>query len=305
MFKKYNGIVIAGPTGVGKTDISIGIAKKIKGEIISADASQVYKEMDIGTAKITREEMGEVAHHLIDIIDCGEDYSVGNFEKDVNKILLNLEKEKKNVLLVGGTGLYIKSITDGFSELPSKNEKIRKNLEKKSLEELQVQLKKLDGKAYEEIDIYNKIRLIRAIEVCIITGGKFSKLKKQNKKGNNYEFLKILLVRDRDELYERINTRVDKMLKAGLLEEVKKIYNNYNDKLYKINAIGYKELFQYFNGNCSLENAIENIKKESRKYAKRQFTWFKKEKEYVVYNLSKMSESEVIDDILKKYNFLI
>ena len=153
--KKYNGIVIAGPTAVGKTNMSIKLAKILKAEIISADASQVYRKMDIGTAKITKDEMQEVKHHLRDVAEIGEDYSVGDFEKDVNEILNNFNENNKNILLVGGTGLYIRAITDGFSNLPTKDEKLRNELNIKSLNELQEQLKILDEKAYNEIDKQN------------------------------------------------------------------------------------------------------------------------------------------------------
>ena len=305
MDKKLKGIVISGATGVGKTDLSIKLAKRLNADIISADASQVYKFLDIGTAKVTEDEMQGIKHYMIDVVEPDEDYSVGDFEVEVNKILHEKEENDENVILVGGTGLYIRAITDGFSDLPTKDEKIRKDLEKKSLEELQEILKELDLQAYNEIDLNNKLRLVRAIEVCKITGGKFSELRVKNIKKNNYNFLKVFLTRNREELYERINKRVDIMIQKGLVEEAKKVYNNYEDSLYKISAIGYKELFNYFDGKVSLEEAIEDIKRESRRYAKRQMTWFRKEKDYLIYNLSEISEKEIIEDILRNYdNFL-
>lgn len=305
MDKKLKGIVISGATGVGKTDLSIKLAKRLSADIISADASQVYKFLDIGTAKVTEDEMQGIKHYMIDIVEPDENYSVGDFEVEVNKILHEKEENDENVILVGGTGLYIRAITDGFSDLPTKDEKIRKDLEKKSLEELQEILKELDLQAYNEIDLNNKLRLVRAIEVCKITGGKFSELRVKNIKKNNYNFLKVFLTRNREELYERINKRVDIMIQKGLVEEAKKVYNNYEDSLYKISAIGYKELFNYFDGKVSLEEAIEDIKRESRRYAKRQMTWFRKEKDYLIYNLSEISEKEIIEDILRNYdNFL-
>ena len=278
MNKKLKGIIISGATGVGKTDLSIKLAKRLNADIISADASQVYKFLDIGTAKVTEDEMQGIKHYMIDVVEPDEDYSVGDFEVEVNKILHEKEENAENIILVGGTGLYIRAITDGFSDLPTKDEKIRKDLEKKSLEELQEILKALDLQAYNEIDLNNKLRLVRAIEVCKITGGKFSELRVKNIKKNNYNFLKVFLTRNREELYERINKRVDIMIQKGLVEEAKKVYNNYEDSLYKISAIGYKELFNYFDGKVSLEEAIEDIKRESRRYAKRQMTWFRKEK---------------------------
>ena len=296
------GIVIAGATGVGKTNLSIKLAQKINAEIISADASQVYKELDIGTAKVTQEEMQGIPHYMIDVVNPDEDYSVGDFERAVNDILNeNVNKSEKNIIIAGGTGLYIKSITDGFAKLPSKDEKIRAELESKSIEELQEILKKIDEKSYKEIDLFNKLRLVRAIEVCLLTGGKFSELRVQNVKKNNYKFLKIFLTRNREELYERINKRVDIMISKGLINEARKIYDNYQKSLYKISSIGYKELFSYFERKIILEEAIEEIKKESRRYAKRQMTWFRKEKNYIVYNLSEISEDEIIKDILKKW----
>ena len=302
MNKKLKGIIISGATGVGKTDLSIKLAKRLNADIISADASQVYKFLDIGTAKVTEDEMQGIKHYMIDVVEPDEDYSVGDFEVEVNKILHEKEKNAENVILVGGTGLYIRAITDGFSDLPTKDEKIRKDLEKKSLEELQEILKALDLQAYNEIDLNNKLRLVRAIEVCKITGGKFSELRVKNIKKNNYNFLKVFLTRNREELYERINKRVDIMIQKGLVEEAKKVYNNYEDSLYKISAIGYKELFNYFDGKVSLEEAIEDIKRESRRYAKRQMTWFRKEKDYLIYNLSEISEKEIIEDILRNYD---
>ena len=294
--------MIAGATGVGKTDLSIRLAKKIDAEIISADASQIYKELDIGTAKITDEEMQGVKHYMIDVASPGEDYSVGDFERDVNNILNeNSCKNGKNIIIAGGTGLYIRSITDGFAKLPSKDEKIRKKLESKSLDELQETLKKLDEKSYEEIDLSNKLRMVRAIEVCLLTGGKFSELRTRNVKNNDYDFLKIFLTRNRDELYDRINRRVEIMIAKGLVGEAKKVYNKYTERLHKISSIGYKELFMHFDGKITLDEAVEEIKKESRRYAKRQMTWFRKEKDYIICNLSEMSENEALDEILKRW----
>ena len=296
------GIVIAGATGVGKTDLSIKLAQKINAEIISADASQVYKELDIGTAKVTQKEMQGIPHYMIDVVNPDEDYSVGDFERAVNNILNeSCQKNGKNVIIVGGTGLYIKSITDGFAKLPSKDEKIRAELEIKNLQELQEMLKELDEKSYSEIDLSNKLRLVRAIEVCLLTGEKFSELRTKNIKNNNYKFLKIFLTRDRNELYDRINKRVDIMISKGLIDEARKIYDKYEKSLYKISSIGYKELFLYFDGKITLEEAVDEIKRERRRYAKRQMTWFRKEKNYITYNLSEISENKIIKDILKEW----
>ncbi|MDR2879049.1 MAG: tRNA (adenosine(37)-N6)-dimethylallyltransferase MiaA [Fusobacteriales bacterium] len=295
------GLVIAGPTGVGKTDLSLRLAEKLKTEIISADSMQIYKGMDIGTAKIKPEEMNGIRHYIIDIVSPDKDYSVGNFESDVNKILSEKEKNNENIIIAGGTGLYINAVTDGISELPDKDENLRGTFSEKSLEELQKELYILDPESYNKIDIKNKVRVVRALEVCILSGEKFSVLKSKNIKKNNFSFLKILLLRDRQELYDRIDRRVDLMMQKGLLEEAEEIYGKYSSSLYKINAIGYKELFSYFDGELSLDEAVDKIKTESRRYAKRQMTWFRKEKDYYIYNLSVRSETEIFEDILEKW----
>lgn len=301
MSSDLKGIVISGPTAVGKTDLSIKIAKLLNSEIISADSSQIYKHMNIGTAKITFEDMGGIRHHMLDIIEPGEDFSVGDFEIHVNNILKEKEKKGENIVVTGGTGLYIRAVTDGFSKLPSKDEKIRKSLSEKSTEELSEILKGMDYESFENIDLKNRMRVIRAIEVCILTNGKFSELKTENIKGNSYKFLKIFLTRDREELYERINKRVDIMISRGFEKEASEIYEKYKEKRHKIVSIGYREFFKYFNGELSLEETVEEIKKESRRYAKRQLTWFRKEKGYITYNLSEMTEEETVMNIMEMF----
>lgn len=300
MIKK--GIVIAGPTGVGKTALSIKLAKTLDASIISADSAQVYKEMNIGTAKITFEEMDGIVHHMLDVLDPIKKYSVGDYQRDVDKILKEEEKKGKMVILTGGTGLYINSITDGLSALPVSNTKIREEFMKKSSLELYKELVKVDPEAAKEIHFNNKKRVERALEVYILTGQKFSYLSKQNIKNNNYSFLKIALERGRKELYERINTRVDAMIKQGLEEEVRMLYKKYGEVLRKINIIGYSEFIDYFKSEISYEETIEKIKQNSRKYAKRQFTWFKNDHRYIWYNLEETSENEIVEDIVEKLN---
>ncbi|MFV0577803.1 MAG: tRNA (adenosine(37)-N6)-dimethylallyltransferase MiaA [Fusobacterium ulcerans] len=291
------GLVIAGPTGVGKTDLSIKMAKLLKADIISADSAQVYKGMDIGTAKITTEEMQGIKHYMLDIVEPVKKYNVGDFQKDVDNILKEKETKKKNIILTGGTGLYISSITDGLSSLPAGDPVLREGLMKKDIEELYNELAAVDPQAALDIHKNNRRRVERALEVFKLTGEKFSVLAKKNIKGNNYSFLKVALERNRDVLYERINMRVDIMLEKGLLEEVRKLYEKYGDNLRKINIIGYTQLIDYFNNNCTFEEAVENIKRDSRRYAKRQFTWFKNDSSYTWYNLDEMSEEEIIDKI--------
>ena len=293
-------IVIAGPTGVGKTKISIDLASELNAEIISSDSAQVYRGLNIGTAKITEEEMQGIKHHLIDIVEPMSKYSVGNFEKDVNKILN--QNPEKNFLLVGGTGLYLNSVTNGLSILPEADKKTRdylSTLDNQTLLELAF---KYDEEATKEIHPNNRVRLERVVEVFLLTGQKFSELSKKNIKNNNFKFLKIALERDRENLYDRINKRVDIMFAQGLVDEVKKLYEIYGEKLYKLNIIGYNEIIDYINGIISLDEANYRIKLNSRHYAKRQFTWFKADNEYQWFNLDRISEQEIVKSIYTMFN---
>ena len=293
-------IVIAGPTGVGKTKISIDLASELNAEIISSDSAQIYKGLNIGTAKITDKEMQGIKHHLIDIVEPISKYSVGNFEKDVNKILN--QNPEKNFLLVGGTGLYINSVTKGLSILPEADKKTREylsTLDNQTLFELAL---KYDKEATKEIHPNNRVRLERVVEVFLLTGQKFSELFKKNIKNNNFKFLKIALERDRENLYDRINKRVDIMFEQGLVDEVKNLYKIYGEKLYKLNIIGYNEIIDYINGKISLDETSYRIKLNSRHYAKRQFTWFKADKEYQWFNLDEVSEQEIVKTIYTLFN---
>lgn len=296
------GLVIAGPTGVGKTDLSIKLAKLLDADIISADSAQIYKGMDIGTAKITTEEMQGVKHYMLDVVEPIKKYSVGDYQTAVDNILNEKEKENKNIILTGGTGLYIGSITEGLSDLPAGDPVLREELLKLDSEELYKKLMELDPQAAQDIHINNRRRVERAVEVCLLTGDKFSVLSKKNIKNNNYNFFKVALERDREYLYERINLRVDIMLEKGLEQEVRELYEKYGENLRKINIIGYTELIEYFNGKVTYEEAVENIKRNSRRYAKRQFTWFKNDPTYVWFDLDKLSEEEIINSIMSELN---
>ena len=296
------GLVIAGPTGVGKTDLSIKLAKLLNADIISADSAQIYKGMDIGTAKITAEEMQGVKHYMLDVVEPIKKYSVGDYQTAVDNILNEKERESKNIILTGGTGLYIGSITEGLSDLPAGDPILREELLKLDSEELYKKLMELDPQAAQDIHINNRRRVERAVEVCLLTGDKFSVLSKKNIKNNNYNFFKVALERDREYLYERINLRVDIMLEKGLEQEVRDLYEKYGENLRKINIIGYTELIEYFNGKVTYEEAVENIKRNSRRYAKRQFTWFKNDPTYVWFDLDKLSEEEIINSIMSELN---
>ncbi|VWL85142.1 tRNA delta(2)-isopentenylpyrophosphate transferase [Oceanivirga miroungae] len=279
-------IVLAGPTAVGKTSLSLRLAKEFNMEIINCDATQVYKKLDIASAKIKEEEKKGIKHHLIDIVEPDYEYSVSDYYKDANKIL-NDNKDKA-FIITGGTGLYIQSITDGLSDTNKKDEAYRKYLEGLSKEELIEILDKKNIKK-DKLDLNNKVRLIRKIEI--------GNHEYNNIIGNDREFLKVFLVRDRENLYDRINKRVDIMIETGLIEEAKNIYAEFGEN---IKAIGYKELNEYFKNNLSLDEAIELIKRNSRRYAKRQFTWFKN-KGYLTLDVSKYTEDEIVELIRREY----
>jgi tRNA dimethylallyltransferase len=295
------GIVILGPTAVGKTSLSIRLAKALETEIISADSAQVYKGMDIGTAKVDEVEAEGIVHHLIDIVEPIKKYNVGEYQREVNGILEGFEERGKTPILVGGTGLYINSVTNGLAELPESDPKLRLELDSKSAEDLYKELESIDPQAASEIHPNNKRRVSRAVEVFHLTGEKFSVIGKRNIKRNNFDFIKIGLERDREHLYSRINLRVDLMMKGGLLEEVKELYTIYGDDIRRINIIGYSEVIDYLKGEITLEEAIDQIKQNSRRYAKRQFTWFKNDPDVIWFDVEKQSEDEILDSIL---NFL-
>lgn len=296
------GIVLAGPTGVGKTDLSLKLAELLGADIISSDSAQVYKEMNIGTAKIREDEMKGIRHYMLDVLFPVEKYSVGEYQRAVDNILAEKEREGKPVILTGGTGLYINSVVNGLSALPESDPKLREELMALSVDELYERLKTLDPEAAETIHKNNKKRVERAVEVCLMTGEKFSVLSKKNIKNNNYDFLKVCLTRDREILYKRIDLRVDIMMEQGLLKEVEYLYEKYGgDVLRKINIIGYTQLIDYIEGKISLETAVDLIKRDSRRYAKRQMTWFNNDEGYLWFDLENQSENDILKSIIDYY----
>lgn len=300
------GIVLAGPTGVGKTDLSLKLAKILDADIISCDSAQVYKEMDIGTAKIKENEMNGIKHYMLDVLEPIEKYSVGEYQRAVDEILAQKEKEGRAVILTGGTGLYINSVVNGLSSLPESDPKLRDELMALSVDELYEKLLSLDPEAAEKIHKNNKKRVERAVEVCLMTGKKFSVLSKENVKNNNYDFLKVCLTRDRETLYKRIDKRVDIMMNEGLLDEVTALYKKYGGEiLRKINIIGYTQLIDYIEGKISLETAVEFIKRDSRHYAKRQMTWFNNDSGYLWFDLENQSENEILEAIIEQYKAMV
>jgi len=273
-------IVISGPTGIGKTGLSINIAKNLETEIISADSRQFYKELKIGTAAPSSEQLSEVNHYCIGNKSINDYYSIYKFEQDVLNILEKLFNKSNTVILTGGSGLYIDAVCLGVDDIPDIDETIRlkvlKKYEEEGIEGLRFDLKTLDPEFYVKADLRNPKRMMRALEVCLMTGKPFSGFRKGLETKRNFKTIWIGLNRDRDELYHIINERVDKMIDDGLVDEAKKFHPLKH--LNSLNAVGYKELFGYFDGDYSLEKAIELIKRNSRRYAKRQLTWFNKNK---------------------------
>ncbi len=274
-------IVIVGPTGIGKTELSIKIASRLQTEIVSADSRQFYKDLKIGTAAPTAEQLATIRHHCIGNKSAEDYYSIYMFEQDVLNILAKLYLDSDFAIMTGGSGLYIDAVCKGVDDIPDIDDKIRNDILQKYKEEgiegLRFEIKRLDPEYYEEADLRNPKRLIRALEVCIMTGKPFSAFHKGIEVSRPFKILWIGLNRDRQELYDLINLRVDTMIKNGLLEEVKSLskYRNLN----ALNTVGYKELFPYFDGEYSIERAIELIKRNSRRYAKRQLTWFNRNDE--------------------------
>lgn len=297
-------LVLAGPTGVGKTELSINLAKKLNGEIISADSMQIYKYMDIGSAKVTKEEMDGVCHHLIDVVEPDKEFSVSEY-KDLGTEAINEILEKgKLPMIVGGTGLYINSLTCNmnFSET-EKDEEYRKELESIAKEKGNIyvheMLKDIDMESYKNIHANNLKRVIRALEVYKLTGEPFSSYNAGDSfYESDYDIYFYVLTMDREKLYERINKRVDIMMEKGLLEECIKLKEmGYTSSMQSMQGIGYKEILYYLEGKISLEEAIDKVKQGSRNYAKRQLTWFRRDPRAVFLDKDTMTEEEIINKI--------
>jgi tRNA dimethylallyltransferase len=277
-YLKSNLIIIAGPTAVGKTDLCVKLAKILDTEIISSDSRQFYHELSIGTAKPTSEEMAGVVHHFVDSHRINEYYSAGDFERDAVRLLEeNIFKRKKTVIMTGGSGLFIKAITDGLDEMPEAplalREALMQRLSNGELNAMVEELQILDPAYCQIADLQNSQRVVRALEVCLSTGKAFSSFHKKVPIERSFNVIKIGIERPREELYERINRRMDLMLKNGLLEEVRSLlaFRHHN----ALQTVGYKEVFDYLDGNYDFATMVELLKRNSRRYAKRQMTWFK------------------------------
>ena len=278
-------IVIVGPTAVGKTALSIAFAKAYQTEIISCDSRQFFKEMTIGTAVPSPEELLAAPHHFIQNLSIHDSYSVGNFERDAVSLLDKLFTKKDVVIMVGGSALYEKAVTHGLDDLPeiskSINDSIEKLYENKGIQALQKELEILDKSYYDIVDIDNPRRLMRAIAICRATGKTFTELRSGVKKKRDFNIIKVGLEAPREELYERINSRVDLMLENGLLQEAEKLAPH--KKLISLKTVGYQEFMGYFEKKHDFEEAVRLIKRNSRRFAKRQMTWYRKDSSVLMF----------------------
>ena len=296
-------ITIVGATAIGKTALSIKLAQYFNCDIISCDSRQFYKETTIGTAVPDENELAAAPHHFIQNRSIFDDYSVGQFEKDVLEKLEELFQKNPIQIMVGGSGLYVDAVLKGLDDFPEVNPEIRvqltSDLEEKGIEFLQQKLKELDIESYQSIAIDNPHRLIRALEICIGTGNTYSSYKNKPKTPRYFNSIKIGLTADREIMYDRINRRVDIMMENGLLEEAKEVYPHKN--LNALQTVGYRELFEYFDGNFTKDFAISEIKKNTRRFAKRQGTWFRKDNDIIWFDFQENVEN-IITKIKSRLN---
>ncbi len=285
-------VVIAGPTASGKTATAIKVAKALGTEIISADSRQFYRELPIGTAAPTKEEQSEVLHHMIHNLNVEDKYDVADYENDVLTLLKKLFINHDCVVLTGGSGLFIDAVCKGLDSIPDISDntrnKVNKLYEEGGLFALQNEVQRLDPEYYNIVDKYNPRRLQRAVEVCYQTGLPYSSFRNNTAKVRDFKIIKVALLWDRNELISRINLRVEKMISEGLLEEAKAMYPKRH--LNSLNTVGYKELFEHFDGKASLNEAIEHIKINTRQYAKRQMTWLRKNNDYQWFTIDEIPE---------------
>jgi tRNA dimethylallyltransferase len=296
-------ITIVGPTAIGKTALSIQLANYFKADIISCDSRQFYKEMTIGTAVPNTDELASATHHFIQNRSVFDDYNVGSFERDALSKLDELFQKNPVQIMVGGSGLYVDAVLKGLDYFPDVDPKIReeltKQLQEKGIETLQEKLKELDPETYHSITIDNPHRIMRALEICIGAETPYSTFKNKSKTPRNFTSIKIGLNAEREVIYNRINKRVDHMLANGLLEEAEKLYPNKD--LNALQTVGYRELFSFFDGEFTQEFAISEIKKNTRRFAKRQGTWFKKDEETLWFDYQ-TNINEIITKISDKIN---
>lgn len=293
-------IVLVGPTGVGKTELSFSIAEKYNTPIISSDSRQLYADLKIGTAAPTEEQLSQVKHYFIGTLKLTDYYSAAQYESDVLKLSDELFKQHDVLLMTGGSMMYIDAVCKGIDDIPTVDAETRAQMlqhyEEVGLEEICKELKLLDPEYYSIVDLKNPKRVIHALEICYMTGRTYTSFRTRNIKERPFHILKIGLNREREELYERINKRVDQMINDGLVEEARKVYEF--RELNSLNTVGYKELFNYFNGEWTLDFAIEKIKQNSRIYSRKQMTWFKRDSEITWFHPEQ--KDEIIEFINKK-----
>jgi tRNA dimethylallyltransferase len=273
-------VVLLGPTGVGKTALCLKLAEHLHSPIISSDSRQIYQGLTIGTAAPTPEEQARVKHYFVGNLRLTDYYSASQFEEEVIQLLAELHSIHETVLMCGGSMMYIDAVCKGIDEIPTVDESLRAELkelyDQEGIDPIRQQLKILDPVFYNQVDLMNHKRVIHALEICLMAGKPYSSLRTNEAKQRPFRMIKIGLTRDREELYARINQRVDEMMEQGLLEEARSVYHLRH--LNSLNTVGYKELFSYFSGECSLDFAVEKIKQNTRIYSRKQMTWFKRDK---------------------------
>ncbi len=284
---RKNLLVILGPTGIGKTELSIQVANHFQSPIISCDSRQLYKGLSIGTAAPTPEQLSKVKHFFIGTLELTEYYSASRYEEDVMALLSKLFLDHDTIVMTGGSMMYIDAICKGIDEIPTIDEKLRQDIfklyTKEGLDPIRNQLKILDPVFYGQVDLKNHKRVIHALEICLMTGKTYSSFRTNTIKKRPFNIIKVELTRNREDLYSRINKRVDLMMEEGLLEEARKMYPLRH--LNSLNTVGYKELFKYLDGEWTLDFAIEKIKQNTRIYSRKQITWFKKDPEIYKFNM--------------------
>lgn len=294
-------LVLIGPTGVGKTELSLRLAERFQTDIISSDSRQLYADLKIGTATPTPEQLARVPHHFVGTLQLTDYYSAAQYETEVMKLLSILFQEKDIVILTGGSMMYVDAVCKGIDDIPTVDEETRtlmkQRYEEEGLDNLCAELKLLDPEYYKIVDLKNPKRVVHALEICYMTGRTYTSFRTRSAKERPFNILKIGLTRNREELYERINRRVDMMIEDGLLEEAKVVYPYKH--LNSLNTVGYKEIFNYLDGEWELSFAIEKIKQNSRIYSRKQMTWFKRDEEIVWFHPEQ--EKEILNYIEEKF----
>lgn len=295
-------IVLLGPTGVGKTELSLDLAEYYKSPIISADSRQLFKGLEIGTAAPTAEQMMRVPHYMVGVLNVSDYYSASEYEREVLSLISELHKEHDTLIVSGGSMMYIDALCNGIDDVPTIDEELRKEVwmqyESEGLEPISAQLKMLDPEFYDVVDLKNYKRVIHALEVCLMTGKPYSSFRTNTKKERPFNITKIGLMRDREELYQRINKRVDVMMEDGLLDEASRFYPQRH--LNSLNTVGYKELFKYMDGEWTLDFAIEKIKQNSRIYSRKQMTWFRRDSNIQWINMTEIEKASALKIIADK-----